>query len=100
MNREQFLEELKKNYDNNIEISRKKNSDYANSDDPFKNFKLCEQLGVCSTETGMMVRLCDKVSRTSNLLNRDNEVDDEKIGDTLSDLSNYAMILKIYLEQK
>jgi hypothetical protein len=100
MTTEEFLKQLKKGYDTNLEIAQRKNSDYAQDGDPFKNFKLCEQLGITSVEQGMLVRISDKLSRISNLLSRPNKVADEKIEDTLSDLCNYSMILKIWIEQK
>jgi hypothetical protein len=101
MNKEQFLKRLKELYDINLAIADRKNSDYATSFDPFKNFRLCEQLGICSVEVGMLVRICDKLSRISNLLEGEQpEVQDESIMDTLSDMANYSMILRVFIEQK
>lgn len=99
MTQEQFLKALSDTYAQNVEISRKKNSDYADDDDAFKNFHACEMLGI-SAEMGILVRMSDKLVRIGNLLSRKNIVTDEKITDTLQDLSNYAAILKIYLENK
>lgn len=99
MRQKDFLKELEQTYKENIEISRMKNSDYADEDDAFKNFRACEILGI-SPEIGILVRMSDKFVRIGNLLNRENKVTDEKITDTLQDLSNYAAILKIYLEDK
>lgn len=99
MTQEQFLDRLKACYEQNVEISQRKNADYADVQDPFKNFRMCEGLGI-SAEQGLIVRILDKVTRASNLLTRDAKVEDEKIGDTLSDLANYAMILRIFIEQK
>jgi hypothetical protein len=100
MNQQQFLSRLEELYNINLEISKKKNADYAGEVDPFKNFRLVETLGLCSTEVGIMVRMCDKISRISNLLDSEEKVEDEKVADTLSDLSNYSMILRMYLEEK
>lgn len=100
MNKEQFLANLKMEYDGNIAISKQKNSDYASEDNPFKNFKMCEELGICSTEVGILTRMSDKMSRIAQLLNKKADVLDESIGDTLADLANYAMILKIYIDEK
>lgn len=82
-----------------VETARRKNQDYASSADPFKNFRAAEQLGI-STETGFLVRMGDKLARVGNLLQRDAAVKDESISDTLKDLSNYALILAIWLEFK
>lgn len=81
----------------------KKNADYSGPDsDGFKNFKLVEQLGICSTEVGFLVRMCDKLARLSTLVGSGAEpqVADESIDDTLGDLSNYAMLMRIYRKQK
>ncbi|MBR1146664.1 nucleotide modification associated domain-containing protein [Bradyrhizobium sp. AUGA SZCCT0431] len=84
-------------YAANVEISRKKNSDYTNGDDAFKNFKLSAMLGI-PVEQAILVRMSDKLSRIATLLHQDAQVADEAIGDTLSDLANYAVILRMYLE--
>ena len=74
MTTQQFLQRLEELYKSNLEISRAKNKDYAGDGDPFKNFKLCETLGICSVEKGMLVRITDKLSRISNLLEKEAEV--------------------------
>jgi hypothetical protein len=96
---ERFLNDLEELARAEIATARKKNADYANSDDPFANFKLCERLGV-SIERGMLVRMSDKLMRAANLLDRDPAVADESIDDTLGDLSNYARILRVWLRWK
>lgn len=100
MTTQQFLQRLEELYKSNLEISKAKNSDYAGDGDPFKNFKLCETLGICSVEEGMLVRITDKLSRISNLLKKEAKVKDESVLDTLQDLSNYSMIMRVYLESK
>lgn len=80
-------------------IHKAKNHDYAEKEDPYKNFRMCENMGLCSVETGIMVRMSDKMSRIANLLEKENAVKDESIADTLMDLSIYAIILKCYIEQ-
>ncbi len=99
MNQKQFLSRIAELYKNNVEISRKKNADYANDADPFQNFRACEVYGI-SPEKAIIVRMSDKLIRASNLLERDAKVKDESMLDTLSDLANYAMILRVYLENK
>lgn len=94
-----FLNRLNELYTANVQISAKKNADYANDHDPFQNFRVCEALGI-PAEVGLIVRMSDKLMRASNLLNRPAQVEDESVFDTLSDLANYAMILRMFLEQK
>jgi hypothetical protein len=95
-----FLARMAELQNENIETMRMKNADYANSDDAFANFTLCERMGLASTEQGILIRMTDKMQRIANLLNRDAQVTDESILDTLSDLANYANILRVYLEAK
>ncbi len=99
MNRKNFLKKLKDGFQNNLKIAKLKNSDYSIDSDAFLNFRACETLGI-SAEIGLIVRMTDKLTRISNLLHKKAAVKDETIADTLSDLANYAMILKIYIENK
>jgi len=94
------MKEFVESLDKMKEIHAQKNHDYAGEEDPFKNFRMCENMGLCSVETGIMVRMSDKMSRIANLLEKENAVKDESITDTLIDLANYSIILKCYLEQK
>lgn len=94
-----FLYRLNELYTNNVQISARKNADYANENDPFQNFRASEMLGI-PAEQAIIIRMCDKLVRVSNLISREAQVEDESILDTLSDLSNYSMILRMYLEQK
>lgn len=96
----QFLSSLQRLHDEAMEISIRKNNDYAGEGDPFKNFTMCEKIGICSTEKGILVRMTDKLQRIANLLDKEAQVKDESINDTLSDLANYALILRVYIESK
>ena len=86
-----MIEEFEKNLKIMLELTKAKNHDYAKGDDPYKNFRLVEQLGICSVETGILVRMCDKMSRIANLIDTDAKVKDESIADTLIDLANYSI---------
>ena len=94
-----FIDRLQELSNENVQTAIRKNGDYANPEDPFANFRDCEALGV-SIERGILVRTSDKMRRVSNLLDKEPLVTDESIADTLSDLANYALILRIYLESK
>lgn len=82
------------------DITKKKNHDYSWTELAFRNFEMVEQLGICSVEEGIMVRITDKLTRMSNLLRSDAQVKDESILDTLLDCANYLLILRIYIETK
>ena len=45
----------------------------------------------------MLVRMTDKMQRVANLLYKEADVADEKLQDSLLDLSNYADIMNVYL---
>jgi len=99
MNTETYINELRDNFEKALEIMISKNKDYAGKDDPFKNFEMSSIVGV-TPERAILVRVTDKISRISNLLDKSNDVSDEKITDTIIDCMNYLNILKVYLEKK
>jgi hypothetical protein len=76
-----------------------KNRDYAGRDgmEPFANFTRVESMGICSTEQGFMVRLTDKMSRLSSIIESGkNHVKDESFEDTMVDVINYIVLLSAY----
>ncbi len=97
-----YLEKLRAEFDQCVQLSARKNADYADTSDAFANFRLIETLtrGNTGVAAGIIVRLSDKMQRIANLTRRDNAVADEKITDTLRDLAIYSIILKIFLEEK
>jgi hypothetical protein len=99
MNRDQFHQNLEETFKQCLEISKAKNQDYAGVDDPFRNFKNALSVGV-SVDRGIMVRMMDKISRISNLLDKEAAVKDERLEDTLCDLINYSAILLAYLKNE
>ena len=98
--REEFVKQFEGTLTEMYNIMKAKNADYASEWDPFANFRLVEQLWITSAEKAILVRMSDKMSRISNLLEREAKVKDESIADTLSDLANYSVILKILLANK
>lgn len=100
MNRDLFIQKLRDNQREDLDIVEAKNQDYADGGDPFQNFRMVEDAGLVSLEKGVAVRMSDKLQRVFNLLDEDAAVDDETIADTLSDLRNYANILQVYLEHE
>ena len=72
---------------------KRKNSDYATSDDPLANFRR-------HGPYGMVVRMDDKMSRLDTFIKIGKlEVTEESCQDTLDDLLNYAVLLSYYLEE-
>lgn len=100
MTHQQYLEAFENEISEMLNITTRKNRDYANEDDALQNFQLCEEIGVTSAERGILVRMTDKLQRISNLLDHDPHVVNERIEDSLLDLANYSIILLIYLKNK
>jgi len=99
MEKNYLIERIKENTQKMVDIAVKKNQDYSGAE-PFQHFMLVERLGVTSAEKGIVVRMCDKVSRIANLLEKDAAVVDESIQDTLLDLANYALILEALINYR
>ena len=81
------------------ELMDMENRDYAGNDgvEPFANFTRVESMGICSTEQGFMVRLTDKMSRLSSIMESGkNHVKDESFEDTMVDVINYIVLLSAY----
>lgn len=93
MNNTEFLQDIKKNQEKGYNLTFSKNADYAGHDCVFKNFDVVEHICGISSERGILVRMCDKITRIGNLLDRKEKVRDETIEDTLLDLANYSYIL-------
>lgn len=80
-----------------------KNRDYAGNGgkQPFANFTRVEAMGICSTEQGFMVRLTDKMSRLSSIIESGKtNVKDESFEDTMVDVINYIVLLSAYRQDK
>ena len=86
-----------------FELMQRKNADYAGrgGDEPFANFTRCESMGICKTESGMLVRMTDKMSRLSSFVESGTlSVKDESVEDTCLDLINYSVLFYAYLQSK
>lgn len=101
MNQSHYLKRFEEITTQMLEITKAKNNDYSWKDNsnPFKNFEAVKTFGI-KTEDGFITRMTDKLMRISNLTRQEASVSDEKITDSLLDLSCYALLMKIYLEQK
>lgn len=79
----------------------KKNNDYSDGDDPFKNFMMVERLNIATVEQGFLTRMSDKLSRLATFAKgKEFMVADEKVDDTCKDLANYSILLLCYLRSK
>lgn len=93
MNKEQYFHRFKRIQENDIELARKKNHDYA-GDDPLYNFRT---FGF----DGIVVRMNDKMCRLINFVkNKKLKVSDESILDTLRDIRVYSIIAEIQHQEE
>ena len=99
MTQKDYLERFQKIADANVALVARKNADYGSEEDAFKNFSAGEFFGV-DRKIGVLARMVDKMGRVSNLLKRPGAVTDEAIIDTLNDLSNYSIILRLMIEEQ
>lgn len=92
-----------------INTIKKKNGDYAGGEgvEPWKNFEFIAyalrgvDLNACDlVELGIFTRMLDKCARISTLLGKDPSVSTETISDTLTDLSAYSDIFRVYRENR
>lgn len=93
-----LAEHMAHTFEECLDLSKRKNADYAGEDDPFANFRATEVVGV-SLQRGILVRMMDKIKRASNLLDRPPQVASESLNDTLLDIINYAAILRASLSE-
>jgi hypothetical protein len=94
-----LLQDMSDTFTACFETATRKNHDYGGSNnDPFANFRNSTIAGV-SVERGILVRLMDKMSRISTLLDKEAMVKDEAVDDTIDDAINYLAILKSYRKQ-
>lgn len=74
----------------------KKGNDYANSD-RLSNFKLAGTICGLTPELNCLSLMATKVARLGVLLNSKAEPNNESIEDSILDLANYSVLLKMIL---
>ena len=83
-----------------LEIMTKKRHDYSGLEDPFRNLRDAEFMGVDPLK-GVMVRIMDKFARVRSFIEQGElKVKDEAIRDTLVDVLNYTCILAAMIEEQ
>lgn len=83
----------------NKDILNKKGNDYSGNIDRLRNFKASDIVKV-KPESGILVRILDKITRLSELLEHSSMVKSESIEDTISDMSNYVFLLYAIVKSK
>lgn len=97
MTQQEFLKEVEISFGECLNLIKQKNADYAGPIDPFKNFRGAGVIDI-TPEKAVLIRILDKIARVNNLLSKKTpSVSSESIEDTLMDMANYAIILKVML---
>ena len=93
--RDELLAVIRELAEKAVPIVAQRNSAYAGGGDVFGNLNLIETLssGDIRTETGIVIRMGDKVSRLYSLTARNVPENDESLEDTLIDLLGYSALL-------
>lgn len=95
-----LIEHSEQLFQSALETMKKKNADYSGDNKSLKNFQISANIANVDISQGILVRLCDKVTRIGNLIQKDPAVKSESIFDTIQDLVNYAAILHYSLVEK
>jgi len=93
---EEFLE---KQFQRIREVQLSKGNDYAN-EDRLSNFKLAGSICGLSAEQNCLSLIATKVARLGVLLNSDIKPSNESVDDSVLDLTSYALLLAMILEDK
>jgi len=99
VSKEQLLELFDLFNEQNRGILERKGNDYSGGNDRLRNFKASKIVKV-KPEYGILVRIIDKITRISELLEHDAMVKTESIEDTISDMSNYIFLLYALIKSK
>lgn len=89
-----------------VDITARKNADYAGSGaDAFNNFRhignMVQVQGVDMVAVGFLTRMSDKFSRIGSFIAKGElQVKDESVEDSLLDLANYSALFAGYLRDK
>ena len=78
-----FMEEYETLVDNMKETCKRKNADYGSSvEDTYNKFG----------DISYLVRITDKYNRICSLIDKEAEVKEESIDDTILDMANYCLL--------
>lgn len=104
MTRKEYIEMHRKLCELMVQITLKKNNDYAGAgDDPFQNFRQIGHLigNKSAVEIGFLTRMSDKLSRIGSFVTTGQlHVKDESVEDTLLDLANYCLLFIGFLQSE
>ncbi len=86
-------------FDNCLKILTAKANDYAKEGDCFSNFTKIGMMADVDTARTFLIFMGVKLARISELLNKEAKVN-ESLADSLTDISNYACLMKLFLDSQ
>ena len=93
MKAEERDDRIRRAFEADMELLKRKGHDYSYGDDSLSNFRTWGFLGI-------VVRMDDKLARLRGFAKgADLAVKNESIQDTLRDLSNYAFLARVLLDE-
>lgn len=95
-----FLSESRHTLDQCIQILGKKNHDYAESADPFLNFRTAAETAGIAPKQVVLALLGMKLSRIHQLIGEGKTALNESTEDSLVDIINYALLLRGLLHEE
>lgn len=99
MKREEGMKRFQEIQKEQFELHKRKNHDYG-GESYLSNLTASKSFNI-DPMVGIVVRLIDKISRLSSFTKQGElKVNDEKIEDTLNDVSVYAILARIYYENR
>jgi hypothetical protein len=97
MTRKEYLKELRLFLDTVYETVEKKSADYAHNANPFSAFESAGIIDV-PVHKSLLTRTLEKVLRINHLCEREAQVKQETVYDSLLDVVGYMAILNAYLK--
>ena len=102
MKKQEYLDLVDREFIDLRALIERKTNDYSGGDeDTLANFRLAEKLDLASAETGLLLRMMDKVQRVKSFLKKGElSVQNESAQDAVRDIIGYSFALIALMEEK
>ena len=99
MNRKQYVAHIQRRHKEAGDITERKSKDYTGDGDPFDSFTIPSSAAGIRPEEYLIALMTMKLVRVRAILT-EGKANFESAGDSLLDISNYALILDAFIESK
>lgn len=99
MTRKEYLKHVREFCDSVYNTVEKKSADYNTEENPFSTFESASIVDVPAHKS-ILTRTIEKLLRIDNLFERENQVVDEPLQDSIADVAGYMAILYSYTKKK